>query len=95
MVLEVATFAITPGSEDAFVRDFGEARALPESVDGCLSVRMTRGIESPSTFVLLIEWDSVETHEVGFRQTDLFPRWRALISPHFAEPPHVEHYADV
>lgn len=95
MVLEVATFAITPGSEDAFVRDFREARSLPESVQGCRSVRMTRGVESPSTFVLLIEWESVETHDEKFRQTDLFSRWRALIGPHFAEPPHVEHYADV
>jgi quinol monooxygenase YgiN len=56
---------------------------------------MTHGIERPTRFVLLVEWDSVEAHEVNFRQTDRFGRWRALIGPYFAAPPLVEHYEDV
>lgn len=94
MVLEIAQFSITPGAEDAFAAAFAEAHPLVASSPGCHSVRMTRGIESPDRFVLLIEWDSVEQHE-AFRASDRFPRWRALIGPHFAAPPHVEHFADV
>ena len=47
---------------------------------------MTQGIESPSRFVLLVEWDSVEAHEQNFRGTDRFTAWRAAIGPHFAAP---------
>ena len=77
MVLEIATIEVVPGREQAFEDAFRTARALPESVAGCHSVRMTRGVESPSRFVLLIEWESVRVHEEDFRQTDLFARWRA------------------
>ena len=56
---------------------------------------MTQGIETPSRFVLLVEWDAVDTHETNFRQTDRFTQWRAAISPYFTGPPHVEHFADI
>ena len=95
MVLEIAQFDITPGHEDAFAAAYQEARPLITGTEGCRSVRMTRGVESPSRFVLMVEWDSVEAHEQNFRATDTFPRWRALISPHFASAPQVEHYLDV
>jgi heme-degrading monooxygenase HmoA len=94
MVLEVATFEVNPGEEDAFAAAYRQVRAEVSSTPGCRSVRMTRGVESPSRFVLLVEWDSVEAHE-GFRSSDRFPRWRAAIGPHFASAPHVEHFTDV
>jgi heme-degrading monooxygenase HmoA len=95
MVLEVALIGIQAGQEDAFAAAYRQARPVLESTPGCRSVRMTRGIESPSRFVLLVEWDSVEAHEQNFRATDRFGQWRGLIGPFFAGPPHVEHYADV
>ncbi len=95
MVLEIAQFEITPGRENDFAAAYQVARSLITGTEGCRSVRMTRGIESPSRFVLLVEWDSVEAHEQNFRATDKFPRWRALISPFFAATPQVEHYTDL
>jgi quinol monooxygenase YgiN len=56
---------------------------------------MTHGIESPSRFVLLVEWDSVEAHDQNFRATDRFGQWRAVIGPYFDGPPNVEHFTDV
>lgn len=94
MVLEVAQIDVTPGSEQAFTAAYGKARAVILSASGCQAARMTRGVESPSRFVLLVEWDSLQAHE-DFRAGELFGRWRALIGPHFAGPPHVEHYSDV
>jgi hypothetical protein len=29
---------------------------------------------------------------VGFRQSDAFPQWRAIVGPFFAAPPVVEHF---
>jgi heme-degrading monooxygenase HmoA len=95
MVLEVADIAVQPGHEDDFIAAYHGARELLIAADGCRSVRMTRGIESPTRFVLLVEWDSVRAHEVNFRQTDRFGEWRAAIGPHFAAAPRVEHFADV
>ena len=95
MVLEVATIEVRPGEEDAFAAAYQRVRAEVTSTPGCRSVRMTRGVESPSRFVLLVEWDSVEAHEQNFRNSERFTRWRDAIGPHFAGPPHVEHYTDV
>jgi heme-degrading monooxygenase HmoA len=93
MVLEIATFDIQAGHEREFAAAYGEARDLVSTAPGCRSVRMTRGVESPSRFVLLVEWDSIAAHE-DFRASDRFPQWRGLIGPHFAAPPAVEHYED-
>jgi heme-degrading monooxygenase HmoA len=95
MVLEVADFQVTPGAEGVFTDAFRGIKDVVTSTPGCLSVRMTRGIDSPSRFVLLVEWDSVEAHEENFRATDRFTRWRAALGGYFAAAPVVEHFEDV
>jgi heme-degrading monooxygenase HmoA len=93
VVLEVAVIDVTDA--DAFAAAYRSARDILADTPGCRSVRMTRGIESPERFVLLVEWDSVEAHEVNFRRTDRFASWRGLIGPYFSAPPQVEHFTDV
>jgi len=95
MVLEVALIEVRPEQEDAFAVAYRQARAEVATTPGCRSIRMTRGVESPSRFVLLVEWDSLDAHLPGFRGTDRFVRWRQAIGPHLAAPPVVEHYLDV
>jgi heme-degrading monooxygenase HmoA len=94
MVLEVALIDVTPGAQRAFVEAYAQARGLLADSPGCRSIRMTRGIETPTRFVLLVEWDSVAAHE-EFRGGPGFAPWRGLIGPHFAEPPRVEHFDDI
>lgn len=93
MVLEVALIDVRPGTEADFTAAYHSARSLLTAA-GSHSVRMTQGVETPTRFVLMVEWDSVATHE-AFRGGDGFVQWRAAIGPHFANPPHVEHFVDV
>lgn len=95
MVLEVALIDVVPGREDEFAAAYAKGHPILAGTPGCRSVRMTRGIESPSRFVLLVEWDSVAAHEENFRATDRFSAWRGLIGGFFAGPPRVEHFTDV
>ena len=69
MVLEVAQFDITDGSQQEFLDAYAEARELPAATPGCGPIRMTQGVETPTRFVLLIEWDSVASHD-DFRASD-------------------------
>jgi heme-degrading monooxygenase HmoA len=94
MVLEVADIEVRPGTEDEFLAAYRGVRDVVATTPGCRSVRMTRGVESPSRFVLLVEWDSVAAHEENFRGSDRFVAWRAAIGPFFAAPPRVEHVTD-
>jgi heme-degrading monooxygenase HmoA len=93
MALEIALIDVVAGQEEDFETAYREARQQLQGA-GARSIRMTRGIETPTRFVLLVEWDSVEAHE-AFRASDAFGIWRGLIGPHFANPPHVEHFNDV
>jgi heme-degrading monooxygenase HmoA len=94
MVLEVAQFDVQPGAEAAFEAGYrGVVGALLES-GGLLSIRMTRGVETPTRFLLLAEWESLEAHQ-AFRDSDRFAIWRGGIGQYFAQPPHVEHFAEL
>jgi heme-degrading monooxygenase HmoA len=92
MILERAIFAVQPGSEQDFEAAMEQAKEVVGQARGFRSFRLQRGIEQSSTYLLLIEWDSVEDHMQGFRESELFARWRELIGPYFAAAPEVEHY---
>ena len=92
MILERAILEVTSGAERDFEAAMGQAREVVGQAGGFRSLTLQRGIERPSTYLLLIEWDSVEDHMQGFRESELFLRWRELIGPYFAAPPEVEHY---
>jgi heme-degrading monooxygenase HmoA len=95
MVLEIAEFVIKSGSEEDFAAAYRQALPLAAATPGFRNARLVRGVESPSTFVLLVEWDTVEAHTRGFRESDRFPQWRALIGPFFAGDPRVQHAVEV
>ena len=95
MILEHALLPVRAGQEAAFEAAFAEARLIIASMPGFISLALHRGIESPATYLLLVEWETVEHHEVGFRQSPEYQQWRALLH-HFYEPfPVVEHFHEV
>lgn len=95
MVLEHAVISIRPGSNREFEAALDEARAVVAEADGFVSLNLHRGIETPDQYVLLIEWKTLEDHTVGFRESERFTRWRALIGPYFESPPEVIHLTPV
>lgn len=95
MVLELADITVLPGTDEEFAAAVREGIRYVADTPGFRSARLTRGIETPGRFVLLIEWDSVEAHTVGFRQSENFGRWREHIGPFLDGDPRVEHLDDV
>lgn len=94
-VLEIARFTVKPGTEDDFVAAYRTVRPELASTPGFRSARMTRGIESPSAFTLLVEWDTLDAHQTNFRESERFVRWRAALGPYFDGDPVVAHSADI
>ncbi|MCL9760680.1 antibiotic biosynthesis monooxygenase [Frankia sp. AiPa1] len=94
-VLEIARFEVRPGTERAFEDAYHQVRPELVGTPGCRFARMTRGVESPSSYVLLVEWDALERHLVDFRESERFVHWRAALGPYFAAPPDVAHSADI
>jgi heme-degrading monooxygenase HmoA len=92
MIVERAMIDVLPGHEEEFERALAEAHGVIGRALGFRELHVLRGIERPGTYLLLIEWDRVEDHMIGFRESDLFVRWRELLGPHFERPPEVEHF---
>ncbi|MDY7528941.1 MULTISPECIES: antibiotic biosynthesis monooxygenase family protein [unclassified Cryobacterium] len=73
MVTEHALLPVIAGREVEFERAFTLARPIIASMPGCLSVSLSRSIESQSTYLLLVEWEDLLDHTIGFRQS---PQYR-------------------
>lgn len=95
VILETAEISVLPGREAAFEAAVREAVPLFLGAKGCRGVRLHRVVEAPGLYRLLVDWDTLEDHTVGFRGSDAFARWRALASPHFAAAPVVIHSEEV
>ena len=92
MVTEHAVLEVRPGREAEFERAFAEAAPIIAGMAGFVSLRLHRGIEAPSRYVLLVEWQRLEDHTEGFRGSEEYGEWRRLLH-HFYDPfPTVEHF---
>ncbi|MGW4368564.1 antibiotic biosynthesis monooxygenase family protein [Nocardia takedensis] len=95
MILEHALLSVKSGREAEFEAAFGEAKGIIGGMPGFRRLGLSRGVERPGTYLLLVEWDVLEDHTEGFRGSAEYGRWRALLH-HFYEPfPVVEHFAPV
>ena len=93
MILEVADIRIAPGQQAAFDEAIERGlRTVASQAKGIRGWKVNKGIESPERYLLMIFWDTLEEHTVGFRQGPLFAQWRAIVGPFFAQPPQVEHF---
>ncbi|WP_019068960.1 antibiotic biosynthesis monooxygenase family protein [Streptomyces hokutonensis] len=95
MIVEHAELTVEAGREREFAEVFGKAREVLAEADGFRWAELLQGVERPGVFLLLVGWDSVEAHMVGFRESEPFARWRALVGPFFAESPAVEHFHEL
>lgn len=92
MILEHALLPVRHGREAEFEQAFTEAKPLIAASPGFRSITLSRGLESSGTYLLLVEWESLEDHTEGFRGSAAYGRWQALLH-HFYDPfPAVEHF---
>lgn len=95
VILEHAVLSVIPGQETDFESAFAEAKSIIAGMPGFEGLTLSRCIERPSTYLLLVEWGRLEDHVDGFRRSDQYEAWRRLLH-HFYEPfPTVEHYGKV
>ena len=95
MILEVAVLNVRIGSEAAYEAAFERASSIISARPGYISHQLQRCIEIPNRYILLVHWESLEAHTVGFRGAPEYHEWKRLLH-HFYEPlPTVEHYEPV
>jgi len=95
MITEIVQIDVKPGQEKDFEQAVEMAQTVFKRSKGWKSLEIQRSIEKPSRYRLFIKWETLENHIVDFREGPNFTEWRALVGPHFASPPEVEHMTAV
>ncbi|OZD64222.1 antibiotic biosynthesis monooxygenase [Rhodococcus sp. 05-340-1] len=92
MIVEHALLHVIPHRTDEFETAFADATSIISSMPGFVNLTLSRGIEQPNTYLLLVEWERLEDHTEGFRTSDEYQEWKTLLH-HFYEPfPVVSHF---
>ena len=94
MITEIVTMDVRLGAEEAFSSAFGEVCGLLLVSVGCRSAKLVRGVEDPSRFVAIVEWDSVESRMKNFVDTVRYMAFAARLMPYFVQDPFVEYFDD-
>ncbi len=92
MILEMAVLNVKPGSALAFESAMRKARALIEASDGFQKMEVRPCVETENRYLLLVWWDTVESHIIGFRQSERYEEWRAVLHDFYDPFPIVEHF---
>jgi heme-degrading monooxygenase HmoA len=95
MILEVAILNVKPGMAEEFEAAFKTASTIIASMPGYIFHELQRCIEIENRYILLVQWQKLEDHTIGFRRSLEYQTWRSLLH-HFYDPfPTVEHYESV
>ena len=93
MILEVADIRILPGQQTEFEAALRRGlKLIAGNSKGFRGWKVNKGIENPERYLLMIFWETLEDHTIGFRQSALFAEWRSIVGPFFAAAPLVEHF---
>ena len=95
MILEVAQLSVRSDESEAFESDFLKAQKIICEMPGYVSHELQRCLERENEYVLLVRWQSVEAHEVGFRGSAEYQKWKELLHHYYDPFPTVLHYEQV
>ena len=95
MILEVAILNVKPNETKNFERDFKKASHYIREIKGYKTHTLKRCIEQNNKYMLLVDWETLESHEVGFRTSQQYKHWKALLHHYYDPFPEVEHYETV
>ena len=95
VVIEHALLHVRRGCEGEFEAAVAVARPLIEASPGFISLEIRRPTGTGQAYLLLVKWRSIEDHQDGFRQSDRYQQWRALLH-HFYNPmPEISYFGEL
>jgi heme-degrading monooxygenase HmoA len=92
LITEQAILEVKPEQHAAFEAALQKAVPFISASDGFLGIEVLPCIETQGRYLLLVKWESVEAHEQGFRGSDRYQQWKALLHGFYDPFPMVQHY---
>jgi heme-degrading monooxygenase HmoA len=95
MITELAFLFVKDKQGDLFEIAFAKASEIISKMKGYMTHELQRCVEEENKYVLIVRWNKIEDHTIGFRNSDEYQHWKNLLH-HFYEPfPVVEHYTKI
>lgn len=95
MILEAAILRIIPGQCQEFEKSFKEASKMISSMKGYIEHELQKCVEEENKYLLLVRWETLEDHTIGFRESEEYIEWKALLHHYYDPFPTVEHFEKV
>ncbi|MBU8917777.1 antibiotic biosynthesis monooxygenase [Bacillus sp. FJAT-29953] len=95
MILEAAMLQVKPGMEQEFEGAFRKASTIISSMKGYIIHELQRCLEVEGKYLLLVQWETLEDHTVGFRESQEYQDWKKLLHQFYDPFPTVEHFNKV
>ncbi|PGY08154.1 antibiotic biosynthesis monooxygenase [Bacillus sp. AFS031507] len=95
MILEAVMLKVRPGMEEEYEEAFRQASEIIASMKGYISHELQRCIEVKGKYLLMVKWETLEDHTVGFRQSNEYQVWKKLLHRFYDPFPTVEHFENI
>ena len=76
MILEVAILNIFPDKTIEFEASFEISQSIISSMKGYRGHQLQKCLETSGRYILLVKWDKLEDHIIGFRQSPEYQQWK-------------------
>lgn len=95
MILEAVVLQVKQGKEFEYEAAFRDASKIISSMKGYISHELQACLEVKGKYLLLVRWETLDDHTIGFRQSSEYQEWKKQLH-HFYDPfPVVEHFENV
>lgn len=95
MILEVAILDVKQGEQKKFEKDFVQASQYISSIPGYKGHSLKKCFEQKNRYLLLVDWEDLKSHEVKFRKSQQYLKWKELLHHYYDPFPVVEHYETI
>ena len=95
MIVEIALLKAKPGAAEQLRDGLCAARPVIARATGYRDIVFYQGLEEPESFILRVEWETLEAHMRDFRQGPLLAEWRSHFYHLLDGTPKVTHYRSI
>jgi quinol monooxygenase YgiN len=92
MIVEYIRYSIGQDDSQKFVQAYSKASDVLKASPHCLGYEVSRCTEDPTSFVVRINWDSLEGHTQGFRTSPQFSKFFSDVRPFYNNIQEMRHY---
>lgn len=93
MIVEYVRYTIPVEQSEVFESAYVKIRPSLDAAPECLGYELTRCVEDPTSYLLRLEWESIEAHLEGFQKGEQFRAIYSVIEPYVPNITEMRHYA--